>query len=277
MADDIGEALDLGVGLAQVRRALVDDGFQIDVGIAQPRLGVIARLRRAPHQPDRDHGKQHDQAGADARHGCGEGLALVRARRAEPEQPFLLADHCAGDAADGGAGVAGGGLAGQRRGLVRLALFDEVDLALELVEADIDRRAELLDAVALCGIVADQPRQLVERRNDRRDGLVMIGLEFGALRQQVAAQGALGAPDFEQHGVDLVLHLDGVNHPFVVVARLVDEIDRAGADHGQHQKPRREQQDLPERAPPPRLGRHDGSALSGCLSDFVEFKTAPWN
>ena len=43
VADDIGEALDFVVGLAQIGGALVDGGFEIDVVVAQPRL----RPRRA--------------------------------------------------------------------------------------------------------------------------------------------------------------------------------------------------------------------------------------
>ena len=45
MADDIGEALDFIVGLAQVGRALVDGGFQIEIVVAQHGFGLVARLR----------------------------------------------------------------------------------------------------------------------------------------------------------------------------------------------------------------------------------------
>ena len=64
VADDIGEALDFVVGLAQIGGALVDRGLQIEVVVAQPRFGVVARARRAPHQEDRDAGQHDHEAGA---------------------------------------------------------------------------------------------------------------------------------------------------------------------------------------------------------------------
>ena len=66
--------------------------------------------------------------------------------------------------------------------------------------------------------------------------------------EEIAAGGTLGAADFQQNGVDLVFHLDGVHHPAIVVAGLVDENDGGHADRDQHQKSRRKQQDLANRA-----------------------------
>ena len=44
VADDIGEALDLVIGFAQIRGALVDRGLEVDIVVAQP---VLRRLSRA--------------------------------------------------------------------------------------------------------------------------------------------------------------------------------------------------------------------------------------
>ena len=79
-----------------------------------------------------------------------------------------------------------------------LALPDEVEFAPELAEAGLDRRAQFLDAVTLRGIIAREARDPIKRRNDCGDGLLVVALEFWSQRQEIAAQGALGAPDFEQ-------------------------------------------------------------------------------
>ena len=47
VADDIGEALDLLVGLAQVGGALVDGGLEVEVLVAQSRFGLVARRARS--------------------------------------------------------------------------------------------------------------------------------------------------------------------------------------------------------------------------------------
>ncbi len=60
MADDIGEALDFVVGLAQVGGALVDGGFQIEVAVAQLRFGVIARPRAERRTRENRESGQHD-------------------------------------------------------------------------------------------------------------------------------------------------------------------------------------------------------------------------
>ena len=84
--------------------------------------------------------------------------------------------------------------------------------------------------------------------------------KFRSERQQIAARGAFGPADFQQQGVDLVFDLDGVHHQAAVLARLVDEDDRGGADGDQHQKSRRKQQDLPNRAPARGVRRHNDLA-----------------
>ena len=124
MADDIGEALDFVVGLAQVGGALVDRGFEIEVVVAQLRFGVVARARRAPHQEDRDAGERDHQARAGDGHERGQIWVRSAFAGAHREQPVFLGAHrrrrhrgsCCAD-------VAGGGLAHQRGGVVRLALL----------------------------------------------------------------------------------------------------------------------------------------------------------
>ncbi len=62
MADDIGEALDLVIGFAQIRGALVDGGFEIEIVVAQLGLGLVAGARRPPYQEDRDAGQRDHEA-----------------------------------------------------------------------------------------------------------------------------------------------------------------------------------------------------------------------
>ena len=64
MADDVGEALDLVIGFAQVRGALVDRGLEVEMTVAQPGVGLVARARRTPDQEDRDAGQRDDEARA---------------------------------------------------------------------------------------------------------------------------------------------------------------------------------------------------------------------
>ena len=81
VADDIGEALDLVVGFAQVGGALVDGGFEIEIVVAQPGFGLVARARRAPHQQDRNAGKRDHEAGAGDGDAGGQQLAAIGVRR----------------------------------------------------------------------------------------------------------------------------------------------------------------------------------------------------
>ena len=145
MADDIGEALDFVVGLAQIGGALVDGGFEIEIVVAQLRFGLVARARRAPHQEDRNAGQRDDEAGAGDGHDRGEPLAAIRSRGAQREQPIFLGAHRVGDVADRCVQrVAGAGLAQQCDAAGAFAAFDEVDLLRELAEPRLDRRAQPL-------------------------------------------------------------------------------------------------------------------------------------
>ena len=127
----------------------------------------------------------------------------------------------------------------------------------EFGQPRLDRRAQLLAVLDLDRIVAGQ----LGRACRRREGCAATACSCSARNcgvggQEIAARGALGAADFQQQGGDLVFDLDGMHHPAAVLAGLVDEDDRGGADRDQHQKSRRKQQDLPNRAPARGIERH---------------------
>ena len=88
------------------------------------------------------------------------------------------------------------------------------------------------------------------------DGVLMLNQKAWLGSQEIAPDGAFSAADFQQHRVDLVFHLDGVHHPAIIIARLVDENDGGHADRDQHQKSRRKQQDLANRAAARGIGGH---------------------
>ena len=89
VADDIGKALDLVIGFAQIGGALVDGGFEIEIVVAQLRFGVVARARGAAHQEDRDAGQRDHQARPGDGHAGGQHLAAVGIGGAQREQPLL--------------------------------------------------------------------------------------------------------------------------------------------------------------------------------------------
>ena len=84
VADDIGEALDLVVGLAQIGGALVDGGFQIEVVVAQLRFGLVARAARsaAPGKskcrPARSRGRSRRRSRRRPASGCGRHWSVRR-------------------------------------------------------------------------------------------------------------------------------------------------------------------------------------------------------
>ena len=128
VADDIGEALDLVVGFAQIGGALVDRTFEIEIIVAQFRFGVVAGARRAPHQKDREAGERDHEARARHRHDRSQLLGAVRGRGAQPEQPIFLGAHRVGDLADLLDGIAGAGLAQHRDAAGGIVAFDEIDV-----------------------------------------------------------------------------------------------------------------------------------------------------
>jgi len=131
-----------------------------------------------------------------------------------------------------------------------LPIPDERHFPRELVEPDFDGCTQSLDVLDLGGIVRRQTAELVDSGDDLTDGLLMIGEETRPECQQVTARRTLGAADFEQQGVGLILDLDGVHDPGAVTARLVHQQHRGHADPHEHQESRREKQDLSQRTPP---------------------------
>jgi hypothetical protein len=137
-----------------------------------------------------------------------------------------------------------------------IALLDEIHLARKLIEPCFDRRAQLADICHLHRIVLRKLGELVEFGKNQLHRLLVIPKKFRPRRQQVGARGAFGAADFEQKRVNLVFHLDGVDHTRVVFPQLVDKQRGGGADGNQHQKSRRKQQDLTHCAPTLGIRRH---------------------
>ena len=224
VADDIGEALDFVVGLAQVGGALVDGGLEVEVVVAQLRFGLVAGARRAPHQEDRDGGQRDHEAGAGDGHDRGELLGAIGGRRAQREQPVFFRAHRVGDVADASRSMspaaASRSIATPPRDVV--ALTKSIALANSASRA-CDRRAQFADCFDLNRVVGGQPGELVEVGRDGGHRGVVFGEKSGPGGQQIAARGAFGAADFQQQGVDLVFDLDGVHHPGIVLAGLVDE------------------------------------------------------
>ena len=58
----------------------------------------------------------------------------------------------------------------------------------------------------------------------------------------------------------LVFHFNGVENPARILPRPVHQMDRTGADEGQHDEARREQQDLSNRALALGVRRHNNLA-----------------
>ena len=121
-----------------------------------------------------------------------------------------------------------------------------------------DSGSQLLDICYLHRIVGCELRQPVDGGNGVCDGRFMVGQKLRPECEQVAARATFGAANLQQHGVDLVLHLYGMHHPAIVLTGLVDENDRGHADRDQHEKSRREQQDLADRAAARGVNGHKG-------------------
>ena len=78
--------------------------------------------------------------------------------------------------------------------------------------------------------------------------MLKIGQKIRPQCREVAALRAFGTPQLQLDERYLVFNLNGVHNPARVLARLVHQMDRTGADGGQHQESRRKQQDVPHRA-----------------------------
>jgi hypothetical protein len=216
---------------------------------AASRARAERRTRKIESQ--RNH---HTGAGdGDAR---GDLLTTIGDDIARHEQTLFLRLHRQRYFADRAAAVFRGCLADQRDRVGGLVLLDEVHFPRELLEPAVGRGSHLPDVFHLGRIVARRPREFVNRGDDGRDGSLVIPEEFRSQGQQIAACGALGPADFQQHRVDLIFHLNGVHHQAAGFPGLIDEDHRRRADRHQYQKSRREQQDLPNRAAARGIKRH---------------------
>ncbi len=178
VADDIGKALDLVIGFAKVGGALVDGGLEVEVVVAQSRLGLVAGAGGSAHQEDRQAGQRDHHARPGDGDAGGQHLAAIGLGSADQEQPRFLGQHRFCRRADGRAGRASRRLAHQCRRARGLALLDEIQFAGELREPDLDRRAELPDVVGLNRVVGRQFLELVGVGKDAGDGLLVISEEF---------------------------------------------------------------------------------------------------
>ena len=94
VADDIGEALDLVIGFAQVGGAFVDRGLEIEIVVAQLRFGVVAGARRSA-APGRWRCRQARSRGRSRRSSRRRRAPGVRSAVRGPhgEQPAFLGAH----------------------------------------------------------------------------------------------------------------------------------------------------------------------------------------
>ena len=98
------------------------------------------------------------------------------------------------------------------------------------------------------GIVGDELGQPHPYGRQFGRSVLKLGLKIGPQRREIAALRALGAAQLQLCQRQLVFDFDAVEDPSRVLPRLVHQMDRAGADHGQHKKARRQQQDLADHA-----------------------------
>lgn len=135
----------------------------------------------------------------------------------------------------------------------------------KFVEPGFDRPPQLFEVLDLRRVVEGQTGELVEVGHNAARYRLILGQKSRLGGQKVAAGGAFGAADFQQQRVQLVLHLDGVNHPAIILAGLGYQYHGQGADRDQHQKSRRKQQDLAHRTPPRGRNRYK------CLAQRNQF------
>ena len=248
MADDVGEALDLVIGFAQVRGALVDRGLEVEMTVAQPGVGLVACVRRTPDQEDRDAGQHDHETRADAGDRGRQRLAAIGVGRALDKQTVFLGPHPHREILDMFHGVAPDALANDLGGVAHALRPGQFDRRAEFLDPLVVERHDLVDELPLNRIVADELAQPRQRRRQFGEGLLKIGLKIRPQCREVAALRAFGAPQLQLDERYLVFNLNGVHNPARVLARLVHQMDRTGADGGQHQEPRRKQQDVPHGA-----------------------------
>ena len=136
----------------------------------------------------------------------------------------------------------------------------EFDRLAEFLDLLIDERKHFVEEPLLNGVVACECAEPLQCRCQQGRGFFKIDLKIRQQGRKIAALGAFGALQLQLAERYLVFDFHGVQHPAGVVARLVDQVNRAGADYRQHHEARRKQQDLPNRAPARDIRRHNSLA-----------------
>jgi hypothetical protein len=132
VADDVGEALDFLVRLAQIRGALIDRGLEVDVHVAQLPFGLVAHFLRAPHQQDGHDGQRQYRGRAGGGRNRRQDLRPVRFRRAMLQEMLLLVAHGVAKIADARGGSPCRILLHDLVGFRLLAAHGEADDGVEL-------------------------------------------------------------------------------------------------------------------------------------------------
>jgi hypothetical protein len=144
--------------------------------------------------------------------------------------------------------------------VVHARRWRESDRVAEFLDLLSDARNQCVEGAVWNGVVACECAEPCQCRCELGCGFFKIGLKIRQQGRKIAALHAFGAPQLQLAERYLVFDFHGVQHPACVVARLVDQVNRAGADHRQHHEARRKQQDLPNRAPARGIRRHNSLA-----------------
>jgi hypothetical protein len=93
MAYDVGEALDLLVRLAQVRRSLSNPGLQAGIGPLQGRVRGFEGSRRAPREKNGEPGEGNDEERAEKRDEQKLSAGALELVGPHPQEPLLFGFH----------------------------------------------------------------------------------------------------------------------------------------------------------------------------------------
>jgi hypothetical protein len=187
-------------------------------------------------------------------------LTAVGVGGALDEEPIFFRAHPAGEIVDVFHGIAPDAFAQHPCGVVDALRPRKLDDVAELLDLLIVERNHLANQTILNGVVADELAQPLQRRRQLGGGGFKVGLKIGQQSREIAALRAFRTAQLQLRERQLVFDFDGVKNPARVLTRPVYQIDRTGADDGQHHEPRREQQDLPDRAPALAVRRHNNLA-----------------
>jgi hypothetical protein len=226
------------------------------MAVAQPGVGLVARVRRTPHQEDRDAGQHDHETRSDAGDRGRQRLAAIGIGRALGKQTVFLGPHPHREIFDMFHGVAPDALADDLGGVVHALRPRQLDGGAEFVDPLVIQRHDLADEPPLNRIVADELAQPRQRRRQFGEGLLKIGSKVRPQCREVAALCAFGAPQLQLDERYLVFDLKGAQNPARVLARQVHQMDRTGADGGQYQESRRKQQDVAHGALAPGISGH---------------------